>query len=182
MMMEPAWKSKAAATARAGSTALSAASKRARTLSRPKSTLRQSPPGASVTERSLGSNLVQGALEVFRQGRGELLMCTIRQSKTKTAGMEKLPLEIGIGWMFPAIDAVTYNRMSDERKMDPDLVCASGFDRNLEQRGVRKSLDHTKMSHRWPARANDRHPLSVLRVATNRCVDRCFAVFYHTGN
>jgi hypothetical protein len=68
--------------------------------------------------------------------------------------MEKLTLEVRIGWMWPAIDAVTDDRMSNESQMDPDLVCASGFDRDFKQRGIRKALDDTEVRHRRPSRPN----------------------------
>jgi hypothetical protein len=70
------------------------------------------------------------------------------------------------------IQLIAGDWMTDEGQMDPNLVRASGLDRDLEQRAVPKSLDNAKMRHRWPPGPHHGHALSVLRVAANRRVDR----------
>ena len=51
----------------------------------------------------------------------------IRQAKTKTASVEKLALEVRIQWMGTSVDVIADDRMTDEGKMDPDLMGASSF-------------------------------------------------------
>ena len=60
--------------------------------------------------------------------------------------MQKLAIELRIGGSRSPIHPIAHDRMPDEGQMDPNLVRAPGFDRNLEQRGVRKSLDNAEIA------------------------------------
>src|SRR5215212_8764067 len=62
--------------------------------------------------------------------------------------------------------------MTDEGQMDPNLMRASGLDRNFKQRAGPKLLDNAKMRHRWPPCPLHGHALPVLGVAANRRVNR----------
>jgi len=71
---------------------------------------------------------------------------------------------------FP-VQLVAKDWMADEGKMYPNLVRATGFDRELEQCGIRKSLDNAETRYCRPTRPQYGHALPVLGIAADRRVN-----------
>src|SRR5918997_5963737 len=94
--------------------------------------------------------------------------------------MEELTFKTRVRRSRSPIELIPDDWMTDEGQMHPNLMRPPGLDRNLEQRGVRKSLDDAEMRHSWPARPHDGHSLPVLGITTDRCVDGRFFVLERT--
>jgi len=62
--------------------------------------------------------------------------------------MEKLAIELGVHGTRSPVHLIANYWMADEGKVDTNLMRATGFDRELEQRGVRKSLDNMESRYR----------------------------------
>jgi len=65
--------------------------------------------------------------------------------------MEKLAFKVRICRLHSAVELIPKDRLTDEGQMHSNLVRATSFDRNLEQRTARKSLEHAKTRHSRPA-------------------------------
>src|SRR5215213_7422964 len=96
--------------------------------------------------------------------------------------MEELAIELRICGTRSPVQRVSNNRMADEGQVDTNLVGATSFDRNLEQRHVRKSLDNVETRYRRAPGPQNRHPLPVLGIAPDRRVDRGLLIGDRTGN
>src|SRR5215213_4260790 len=96
--------------------------------------------------------------------------------------MEKLAIESRTFRTLLPVQRVSNNRMADEGQVDPNLVGATGFDGNLEQRHVRKSLDNVETRYRRAPGPQYGHPLPVLGIAPDRRVDRGLLIGDRTGN
>src|SRR5215207_1640933 len=96
--------------------------------------------------------------------------------------MEKMAIKMGVRRSRSPIELIPDDWVADEGQMHPNLVGTASLDRDLEQCGVRKSLDNVDMRHSWPASPHNGHTLSVLGIATDRCVDGRFFVHERTRN
>src|SRR5207253_7523123 len=73
------------------------------------------------------------------------------------------------------IRGVTDQRMTDRRKMNTNLVRASGFKRALHERRASESLERYDVCARGLAACDDSHRRANARMAAYRRIDRCRA-------
>ena len=74
---------------------------------------------------------------------------------------------------FPVwtVDRVAHDRVAERPEVNSDLVGAASMQANGKKVRRPPTLETSKVGQRWPPRFNDRHPLSVLRIARDRTVD-----------
>src|SRR5205823_6301316 len=73
----------------------------------------------------------------------------------------------------PAVGGIPDDRVADVAQMDPDLVRASRFQLELEQRGRAEALDHgPARGGRLAAPGHHRHALAPARIAADRLLDQ----------
>jgi len=85
--------------------------------------------------------------------------------------MKKLAIKMEICLTRSPVQLIAKNWMADEGEMDPNLVGATGFDREFEQCGIRKSLDNAETCYRGSPRPQNGHSLPVLGITPNRRVN-----------
>jgi hypothetical protein len=72
----------------------------------------------------------------------------------------------------PTIDRVPDDRMPDMSEMHTDLMRPSRPERDIEEVRPLPTLAHPDPGDGVPTALDDRHPLAILRISADRCVDR----------
>src|SRR4029077_17654114 len=70
-----------------------------------------------------------------------------------------------------SVHRVADDRVSDRGEMHADLMSAPGSQRDLEDGGAAKALDHAKVGDRFATSLDDRHAPAVAGMTGDRRVD-----------